>query len=73
MNSLHVTGLHFFVWRFWLMKPPEGLTKGKDIFQGLFALQVQAGFPDQITHRATIPENFSTYLKRKDPLYPKIS
>lgn len=54
MNSLHGTGLAFFVQRFWLMNPPDGLTKGKDVFPGL-VLQVQAGFPDQITHKCCHP------------------
>ena len=50
--------------------------RGFCFFWVWFTLQVQAGFPDQITHHfltiwhmyAAIPNNFSTYTKRIDPI-----
>lgn len=66
MNSLHVTGLAFFVWRFWLMKPPDALTKGKDVFFRVWlALQVQAGFPDQITHKRCHPGEVIYFFRKE--------
>lgn len=74
MNSLHVTGLAVFVWRFWLMKPPVDLTKGKDgkTFSGyglhsMFRLE----FFTKLPSCAAISQNFSTYVERED-LVPSI-